>query len=83
MKTIKIRDYVNWAKVVWSWETWKKIREDIDKYDKAILDFEWIETTCTAVFNNMLYDFDKIKDKVKFKNCNDYIKKIIIEVINL
>lgn len=83
MKVLIIRDYVNWNKVISSAQAWQKIREDIDKYKNVILDWDWIETTCSVVLNNIFYWYtiDKIKKTIRFKNCNKYIENLLKEYL--
>ncbi len=60
----------------------QEIIPNLDKGEDVILDFEKVESTTQSFIHALISDIIRKKgidvlDKIKFKNCNDTIKKII------
>jgi hypothetical protein len=60
----------------------QEIIPSLDKGEEVILDFENVESATQSFIHALISDIIRSKgidvlDKIKFKNCNDTIKKII------
>lgn len=87
-KIIYIKDIVKNRFVFSDVYTKKVIREiekNVYKNENIVLDFNWIDNLWVTLINSLIYHFHNFYwwiEKLKFINCNDYLKWKIVYLIN-